>query len=64
MTIICKAWKSPAEYPSSEYKHDIKAPEDNMLNPIFKESASRFGNIQGVAHLQSKYYLVTESLKV
>ena len=40
-TISCKAWNSPAEYPSRECKHHIKESEGNMYNPIFK------GNVRG-----------------
>ena len=43
-TINCKAWNSPVEYPSREYKHDIKESEGNMFNPIFKK------NVQGRKH--------------
>ena len=32
------AWNSTAEYPSRKCKHDIKEPEGNMFNPIFKEN--------------------------
>ena len=39
--ISCKAWNSPVEYPSREYKHDIKESKGNMFNPILKE------NVQG-----------------
>ena len=43
-TISCKAWNSPAEYPSRECKHHIKESKGNMYNPIFKE------NVQGQKH--------------
>ena len=41
MTISCKAWNSPVEYPSRECKHDIKESKGNVLNPIFKENVQR-----------------------
>ena len=34
-TISCKAWNSPAEYPSWVARCDIKGPDGSMLNPIF-----------------------------
>ena len=34
-TISCKAWNSPAEYPSWVARCDIKGFDGNMLNPIF-----------------------------
>ena len=37
-TISSKVWNSPVEYPSRECKHDIKEPEGNMFNPMFKEN--------------------------
>ena len=37
-TTSCKAWNSFVDYPSREWKHDIKESEDNMFNPIFKEN--------------------------
>ena len=43
-TISCKAWNSPVEYPSREYKHDIKKSEGNMLNSICQD------NVKGWKH--------------
>ena len=40
-TINCKPRNSPVEYPIRESKHDMKASEGNMFNPLFKE------NVQG-----------------
>ena len=37
-TIGCKACNSSVEYPSREYKHDIKESKVDMVNPIFKEN--------------------------
>ena len=34
-TISCKAWNSPAEYPSWVARCDIKGSDGTMLNPIF-----------------------------
>ena len=34
-TISCKAWNSPAEYPSWVVRCDIKGSDGTMLNPIF-----------------------------
>ena len=31
----------PVEYPSREFKHDIKESEGNMPNPIFKDHVQR-----------------------
>ena len=33
--ISCKAWNSPAEYPSWVGRCDIKGSDGTMLNPIF-----------------------------
>ena len=41
-TISCKAWISPAEYPSGECKHYIKESEGNMFNPVFKENVQEW----------------------
>ena len=53
---------SPVEYPSKEWKHDIKESKGNMFNPIFQLDVQG-GNIQGVVHLQNQNYLGKESLK-
>ena len=58
MPISCKAWNSPAEYPSRECKRDIKESEGNMFNSIFIK------NVQGRKHPGScafaeQNYLVT-----
>ena len=34
-TISCKIWNSTVEYPSWEFKSDIKVSVGNMFNPIF-----------------------------
>ena len=34
-TISCQAWNSPVEYPSWDYKFDMKESDGNMFNPIF-----------------------------
>ena len=34
--LSCKAWNFPGDYPNRECKHDIKASESNMFNPIFE----------------------------
>ena len=33
-TISCKAWNFPVEYPSWEYKFEIKESDGNMLNSV------------------------------
>ena len=43
-TISCKAWNSPAEYPSWVARCDIKGSDDTMLNPIF------WKKVQGQKH--------------
>ena len=43
-TISCKAWNSPAEYPSWVAKCDIKGSDGTMLNPIF------WKRVQGQKH--------------
>ena len=43
-TISCKAWKSPAEYPSWVAKCYIKGSDGNILNPIF------WKKVQGQKH--------------
>ena len=59
-SISCKAWNSPVEYPSREYKHDIKESEGILFNPKFKENVQA-PNIQKGVYLQNQNYLVTES---
>ena len=44
MTISCKTWNSPAEYPSWEARCDIKGSDGTMLNPIF------WKKVQGQKH--------------
>ena len=44
MTISCKAWNSPAEYPSWVARCDIKGSVSTMLNPIFSKK------VQGQKH--------------
>ena len=39
--ISFKAWNTPVEHPSREYKHDVKKSEGNMLNPICQENVKR-----------------------
>ena len=43
-TISCKAWNSPAEYPSWVARCDIKGSDGTMLNPIF------WKKVQGQKH--------------
>ena len=43
-TISCKAWYSPAEYPSWVARCDIKGSNGTMLNPIF------WNKVQGQKH--------------
>ena len=43
-TISCKAWNSPAEYPSWVARCDIKGSNGTMLNPIF------WKKVQGQKH--------------
>ena len=43
-TISCKAWNSPAEYPSWVSRCDIKGSDGTMLNPIF------WKKVQGQKH--------------
>ena len=43
-TIRCKAWNSPAEYPSWVARCDIKGSDGTMLNPIF------WKKVQGQKH--------------
>ena len=43
-TIRCKAWNSPAEYPSWVARCDIKGSDGTMLNPII------WKNVQGQKH--------------
>ena len=43
-TISCKAWNSPAEYPSWVARCDIKGSDGTMLNPIFSKK------VQGQKH--------------
>ena len=43
-TISCKAWDSPAEYPSWVTRCDIKGSDGTMLNPIF------WKKVQGQKH--------------
>ena len=59
-TINCKVWTPPAEYPSRDYKHDIKESEGNMLNPICK-GMSRGTKTQRGAQLQNQTYLVSKA---
>ena len=40
-TISCKAWNSPAEYPSWVARCDIKGSNGTMLNPIFWKKVQR-----------------------
>ena len=44
MTISCKAWNSPAEYPSWVARCDIKGSVSKVLNPIFSKQ------VQGQKH--------------
>ena len=44
MTISCKAWNSPAEYPNWVARCDIKGSDGTMLNPIF------WKKVQGQKH--------------
>ena len=43
-TISCKAWNSPAEYPSWVARYDIKGSVSTVLNPIFSKK------VQGQKH--------------
>ena len=43
-TISCKAWNSPAEYPSWVARCDINGSVSSVLNPIFSK------NVQGQKH--------------
>ena len=43
-TISCKAWNSPADYPSSVARCDIKGSVSTVLNPIFSKK------VQGQKH--------------
>ena len=36
MAVSCKAWNTPVEYRSSEYKFDIMEPHSEMFSPIFE----------------------------
>ena len=38
---VVKAWNSPAEYPRTESKHDIREVKGDMFNPIFEENVHR-----------------------
>ena len=40
-TISCKAWNSPAEYPSLVARCDITGSDGTMLNPIFWKKVQR-----------------------
>ena len=40
-TISCKAWKSPAEYPSWVARYDKKGSASTVLNPIFWKKVLR-----------------------
>ena len=44
MTISCKAWNSPAEYPSWVARCDMKGSDGTMLIPILRN------NVQGQKH--------------
>ena len=51
-TISCKAWNSPAEYPSWVARCDIKGSDGTMLNPIFwkkvqgQKHSGRWGGVE------------------
>ena len=58
-TINCKAWNSPAEYPSWVARCDIKRSDGTMLNTIFWEKVQGL-KILGVERLQNTKYLVSK----
>ena len=58
-TINCKAWNSPAEYPSWVARCDIKRSDGTMLNTIFWEKVQG-QKILGVERLQNTKYLVSK----
>ena len=41
ITVNCKAWNSPVEYPSRECKYDVRESIGNMFNPILKENVEK-----------------------
>ena len=55
--ISCKAYNSPVEYLSREYKHDKKESKGNMFNPIFK------ANVQEQKHPGSCAYAEPELVR-
>ena len=57
-TISCKAWNSPVQYPTREWKHDINESEENMFNPTFKKDVQEQKH-PGDARSQNQNYLVT-----
>ena len=58
-TISCKAWNSPAEYPSWVARCDIKGSNGTMLNPIFWKKVQG-KNILGGERLQNTKHLVSK----